>query len=181
LLKIFSTQLSGLFKTIQEKQHYDIEDGARLLAQAIISGGRIYLYGTDEMAAISIEATKGSEPLQQAAALHDPNNLDSITSVDRVLLTTRYSTDPEVLSFAKKLRDKGVTFVSISAHGDSAQESIIDLADVHIDLPIKKGLVPAEDGSRVGLPFSIAALFVYYGLKFTIDEILKELEEEDLD
>jgi hypothetical protein len=178
LLKIFATQLSGVFNTILDKQLFDIEDGARLLSQSIVSGGSIYLYGTDEMSAIISEAINGVEPLSHAVALNKGETLNSITEIDRVLLVTRSSTNSEGLTLAKKLNENSIPFVSISATTKHDKESIIDLADVHIDLPLKKGLVPTDDGSRIGLPYSMAALFVYYGLKFTIDEIVKELDAE---
>jgi hypothetical protein len=178
LLKIFATQLSGVFNSIQDKQIYNIEDGARLLSQSIVSGGSIYLYGTDEMSAITSEAINGIEPLSHAVALNKAETLNSISEIDRVLIVTRSSTNQEALTIAKGLNEKGIPFVSISATTENDEESIVDLADVHIDLPLKKGLVPTEDGSRIGLPFSMAALYVYYGLKFTIDEILKELDTD---
>jgi hypothetical protein len=51
------------------------------------------------------------------------------------------------------------------------------LADVHIDLKLAKGMLPSETGGRIGLPTSMAALFLYYGIKFTLDEILSEYDE----
>ncbi|MFL6556676.1 MAG: DUF2529 family protein, partial [Bacillus sp. (in: firmicutes)] len=33
MLKMFTTQLTGMFKRIEEKEEYSFEDGARLLAQ----------------------------------------------------------------------------------------------------------------------------------------------------
>lgn len=48
------------------------------------------------------------------------------------------------------------------------------MADVHIDLRLKKGLLPDELGNRVGYPTSLVALYIYFGLKFTIEEILEE-------
>jgi hypothetical protein len=180
LLKIFATQLSGVFKSIQDKQLDNIEDGARLLSQSIVSGGNIYLYGTDEMSAITSEAINGAESLSHAVSLDKDDMLNTITEIDRALLVTRSSTNSEAQILAKRLNEKRIPFVSISATTETDEESIIDLADVHIELPLKKGLIPTEDGSRVGLPYSMAALFVYYGLKFTMDEILKELDA-DLD
>jgi hypothetical protein len=47
-----------------------------------------------------------------------------------------------------------------------------------MNLQLSKGLLPDEVGNRFGLPSSMAALFTYYGLKFTFDEILAEYEEE---
>ncbi|WP_338450245.1 DUF2529 domain-containing protein [Niallia oryzisoli] len=173
MLKIFATQLNGLFTKIRDEQMEEIEDSARLLAQAVIADGKIYVYGAAEMESVASEAVNGAEPLTHAAAMTTAD-IDSINSVDRVLLVTRYSTDKEALEMAKKLADHGISFVTLSTHQESDEESITDLADVSIDLSLHKGLVPADDGSRIGYPFSMAALYAYYGLKFTIDEILAD-------
>ena len=50
------------------------------------------------------------------------------------------------------------------------------LADVHIDLRIQRGLIPDETGNRYGYPTLIAALFAYYGIKFTLVEIIKNMK-----
>lgn len=62
MLKMFSTQLTGLFNRIQDKEEFSIEDGARLLAQAAVGDGSIYICGLKEMAAVEAEATEGAEP-----------------------------------------------------------------------------------------------------------------------
>ncbi|WP_375162354.1 DUF2529 domain-containing protein [Bacillus sp. V3B] len=173
---MFTTQLHGLFQRIQEKQSEWIEDGARLLAQAAIADHTIYVYGTAEMDAVVCEALKGAEPLSHTTSLHSVDDLGQLTMMDRVLLVSRYSTDSEALQLAKKLSEKGIPFVAIASHIESNKETIVDLADVHIDLQLKKGLIPNDDGGRSGYPFSMAALFVYYALKLTIEEILVEYE-----
>ena len=94
--------------------------------------------------------------------------------MDRVLLITRYSSDPQALQLAKKLTEKQIPFVAISTHIEESHETLVELADVHIDLQLIKGLLPNDAGERFGYPSSMAALYVYYGLKFTIDEILAE-------
>ena len=171
---MFATQLNGLFKKIQESQMESIEDGARLLSQASIAEGTIYVCGTNEMAAVSHEATMGSEPLSHCTTLHPDESFELIGNMDRVLLITRYSSDPQALQLAKQLSDKQIPFVAISTHMGEAPLSLVDLADVHIDLQLKKGLLPDDVGERFGYPSSMAALYVYYGLKFTIEEILAE-------
>ena len=171
---MFSTQVNGLFNRIQENQMESIEDGARLLAQATIAEATIYIYGTDEMAAVSNEAIMGSEPLSHCAILQQEDSLDLLGNMDRVLLITRYSSDPKALQLAKQLSEKKIPFVSICTQMDESDETLSELADVHIDLQLKKGLLPNDEGNRIGYPSSMAALFVYYGLKFTIEEILAE-------
>ncbi|WP_404330479.1 DUF2529 domain-containing protein [Mesobacillus maritimus] len=177
MLKMFSTQLSGLFKRLQEKEEFSIEDGARLLAQAAAGEGVIYLYGAGEMGAVPLEAVHGVEPLKGAALLQ-ASQISEVTSADRVLIVTRHSNDSEAVKLAQDLQNRGLSFVAISSAINSGDEPGLDtLADVHIDLKITKGMLPDEFGNRFGQPTSMAALFVYYGLKFTIDEIMAEYEE----
>lgn len=54
MLKMFSTQLTGLFNRLQEKEDFSIEDGARLLAQAAAGEGTVYIFGIKEMQAVAL-------------------------------------------------------------------------------------------------------------------------------
>lgn len=172
MLKMFSTQLTGLFNRLQEKEEFPIEDGARLLAQAAAGEGKVYLFGTGEMKAVELEAVYGEEPLQAAAILNEDTELKP---TDRVLVVSRYADDEDAVRVAYDLQEKGIPFVAISTvRNESEADSLKEMADVHIDLRIKKGLLPDETGNRVGFPTSMAALYVYFGLKFTIEEILEE-------
>jgi hypothetical protein len=176
MLKMFATQLTGLFKRIQEKEEFAFEDAARLIAQAAVSEGSIYLYGVSEMEAVVLEATVGSEPMQFAKPF--PAETSEILDSDRAIIVTRFSTDPEALACAQQLRDAGVPFVALATKMESSGEDLFDLADVSLNLQLTKGLLPDEMGNRFGFPTAMAGLFAYYGLKFTFDEILEEYEEE---
>lgn len=169
MLKMFATQLTGVFKRIVENEEFSFEDGARLLAQAPIADGAIYILGTKEMKAVEFEGLEGAEPLRFARSFAD---VDELTNADRVIIFTRSSLDSEALAIAEQLQVKEIPFVAVSTGGGHLDE----LADVHINLGLKQGLLPDDLGNRYGYPASIAALFVYYGLKFTIDEILAEYE-----
>lgn len=175
MLKMFTTQLSGVFKKIHEKEEFAIEDASRLLAQAPVGDGTIYIFGSKEMEAVSFEATKGAEPLHGAKRLDIEAIPVEINDADRVLLISRFADDSEALQLAKSLQDKGVPFVSIcSVSEKESTGTLADLADVHLELGLTKGLLPHDDGTRYGYPSSMAALFVYYAIKFTIEEILDE-------
>ncbi|RBP94604.1 uncharacterized protein DUF2529 [Cytobacillus firmus] len=173
MLKMFSTQLTGLFKRLQEKEEFSIEDSARLLAQAAAGDGKIYIYGTKEMAAIGYEAVQSQEPLRDAAILESD---EEVSETDRVIIFSRHSDDEDAVALAKSLSEKGIPFVAVSTIKTECSDNLADLADVHIDLKLAKGLLPDEEGNRFGYPASMAALFVYYGIKFTIEEILAEYE-----
>lgn len=174
MLKMFSTQLSGLFKRIQDKEE-EIEDSARLLAQAIVGDGKIYLMATHEMKGVIYEAIEGPEPLSHAMRWNEKYELTDIAPNDRFLLISRTSGDVEFLEFSKKLYDQHIPFAAISTIM-SEEEGIHEFADVHIDLALKKGLLPDEEGNRFGNPSLIGALFAYHGIKFTLNEIMSELD-----
>ncbi len=91
-----------------------------------------------------------------------------------MLLFTRTSADGEALELQSKLQEKDIPFVAVSTWFQ--MENLAEMADVHINLQLTKGLLPDDFGNRYGYPASMAALYVYYGLKFTIDEIFAEYE-----
>ncbi|KAB2332486.1 DUF2529 domain-containing protein [Bacillus mesophilum] len=175
MLKMFSTQLTGVFNTLQEKESETIEDGARLLAQAAAGAGTIYIYSTHEMKAIAYEATEGAEPLQNAKIWSEEMPLSEIHDTDRFLIAARSGNDEEALKLGRALSDRYIPFVAICANSKSdAGETLEALADVCISLKLTKGLLPDDVGNRFGFPSAIAALFAYHGIKFTLDEIMAD-------
>ncbi len=173
MLKMFSTQLTGMFKRISENEEFSFEDGARLLAQGPAGDGAIYIYTVGEMKAVEFEALEGAEPLKSARRL-DVSAISDLSEADRVIIFSRHSDDEAAVQAAKALKERNIPFVGVSTVlGDAG---LVEMADVHLDLGLKKGLIPDEFGGRIGYPSAMAALFVYYGLKFTLDEILAEYQ-----
>lgn len=174
MLKMFSTQLSGLFKKISEHNEFSFEDGARLIAQAAVSDGHVYICGFGEMAAVTLEATEGAEPLSFVAPWPGP---DEVTGADRLILFSRTSVDAEAVAVARELTERNVPFVAVCTVVDeNSAENLTHLADVVIDLKFERGLIPNEAGNRVGYPGAMAGLFAYYGFRFTLEEILADYE-----
>ncbi|MCA1060952.1 DUF2529 domain-containing protein [Rossellomorea aquimaris] len=174
MIKMFTTQLTGLFKRIYDKQEFEIEDGARLLAQAAIGQGNIYIQSYGEMEAVTSEALFGAEPLPSAKR-YDPSI--ELTEADRVLVVTRFSTDEDAVRFVKKLAADGIPFVAVSGVIEG-EVNLLDEADVHLDTKVIKGMLPGDEiGERVSFPSSMAALYLYFALGFVIREMLEEYEE----
>ncbi len=173
MLKMLSTQLTGLFMKLKEKEELALEDGARLLAQAIAGEGKIYFKGFNEMEGIIHEAMEGAEPMAHVEVLEQTNVL---THTDRVIVFSRFSDTPEAVSLGQDLMEKGIPFVSISAVKNEDKEDLTDLADIHIDTHVIRPILPADDGKRVVFPSLIAGLYIYHALKLIIDEILLENE-----
>ncbi|MTH54047.1 DUF2529 family protein [Bacillus mangrovi] len=176
MLKIFSTQLAGQFQRIQSQEEFSIEDGARLLAQGCAGDGTVYVHGFSEMAAIVKEATESLEPFPGARALfNEKGEMASVQPSDRVLLFTRLASDEEAILLAQKLQQEGISTVGVSAI--DVEDGFQSAVDIHIDSKLKKPMIPAEDGSRYGFPAIMTGLFVYYALRFTVEEILGEIED----
>ncbi|MCY8499146.1 DUF2529 domain-containing protein [Bacillus atrophaeus] len=171
MLKIFTTQLTGIFSRIQDKESEAIEDGARLLAQAVVSGHSIYLYGANELLGILHEASAGREPFPSIKVF--PDSIEHITESDRVLMFCSSPGTEEEQALAKELYEKGAGVVCVSPVVKD-QNGIEQYCDVHIDTKLKMPLVPDEDGTRFGFPSLMVGLYVYHALSFTLKEILQE-------
>ncbi|KIL44013.1 hypothetical protein KP77_29620 [Jeotgalibacillus alimentarius] len=170
MLKMFTTQLTGLFGRLH-KEEMEIENAARLLAQATVGDGSIYIKGFGEMAGVTAEALQGEEPLEGVRELHDA---DALTVADRVLLVTRRSTDPQALAFAKKLTEAEVPFAVIAGKVKDAESDLEEKADSFLNTQTVRSMLPDETGGRFGFPSLMAALYLYHGVKFVLDEILED-------
>jgi len=177
VLKIFTTQLIGRLKKIEDSAEFSLEDAARLLAQALVGEGHIYLYGDKEMKGVYHEASQGQEPLAKLKEL-TPESVHELHPADRVIVFTRYANDEEALKIGHALAEKDIPFVAVSSHAlqpnPAADKDLSTIADVFIPLHVEKGLVPTETGGRTGYPHLICALYVYHNIKLLIDEILEE-------
>ncbi|MBM7605294.1 hypothetical protein JOC75_003317 [Metabacillus crassostreae] len=179
MMKIFTTQITGHFNRILEQEEMSIEDSARLLAQALVGDGKVYLYGHKELHGVVLEALTGSENLVGAESLLDSEGaIKEVTPADRVILFTYRSTDEEAISIAKELTSKGIQTVGVSALIKNTDAGLNQNTDLHIDAKLRQPLIPGDDGERYGFPALMTALYVYYALSFTIKEILNEYEED---
>ncbi|WP_394187045.1 DUF2529 domain-containing protein [Metabacillus halosaccharovorans] len=179
MMKIFTTQLTGHFNRILDQEEFSIEDSARLLAQALMGEGTLYIYGHNELQAIVTEAKRSSEPLLRTEALIDENGkLKELSQADRVLLFSYLSTDSDTIALAKQLAEMGIPTVGVSAIVKGEAAGLEAVTDFHIDTKLRQALIPGDDGQRYGYPALMTALYVYYSLKFTINEILSEYNEE---
>lgn len=170
--KIFLTQLTGVLKKIQEQEEFQLEDSARLIAQALVGEGTVFIWGNQELEGVIFEATKGKEAIPRVKKLDE---IEPLTDLDRVILFSRTSSDKELLELGRNLYEKNVPFIAVASKVEG--EGIESIADIFIDLKIKNGLIPTETGERIGYPYLIASIFVYHHISFLVKEILSEYEE----
>ncbi|MDT8860463.1 DUF2529 domain-containing protein [Alkalihalobacillus sp. MEB130] len=175
--KIFKTQLIGLLNNTLDEDM--LEDAARLLSQALVGDGHIYIHGTGEMAAVCAEALHGKETLARVSPLIEEGSIVTLDPADRVFLLARSSSDPEMIGIAKQLSKQHIFTVGLSATVDTdGSEHWVESVDIHLDLALSHSLVPTDTGERIGYPASLMALYTYFCLFLLISEILSEYEEE---
>jgi len=174
MLKIFSTQLNGVFQKIV-KQEEVFEDASRFLAQAVIGEGCVYVHGTKEFAGIVSEITDGAEQNESIKPLLINGEIQSLSPVDRVLLFTRQTDDQEAILLANKLSESniGLVIVSTTINGE---DHLSELADVFINYELTRKLVPTDEGDRICLPTLLTGLFIYHCLLLTMSEILLDFD-----
>ncbi|MFC7371564.1 DUF2529 family protein [Fictibacillus iocasae] len=170
MLKIFNTQLTGLFQTIEKTSEETIEDAARLLAQSLFSEGTVYFFGKAEMMAVAYEGVTGPNAIA-SSSFYDKTV--ELTEMDTVVVSARYAADGDALTAAEKARAEGARTIFIGA-----VEKGIDVEglpyDAVLDTKAVRGLIPQDDGTRTGFPSAICGLYVYQALHITVSEYMEE-------
>lgn len=161
-MKMLATQTAGLLQRLA-KQEEAVEDTARVLAQAAVGEGTIFLAAFSEMKAVAETALNGAEPLA-SCTLWKPDSI--LTSADRVWILAPNDEGDEL---AGRLNDAGIPFAMLSG----VPRELVD-ADAFISLGISKGLIPTDDGGRTVVPYAVGALFIYHAVKMIIDEMLAD-------
>lgn len=167
--KILATQLSGLFQKIIQREEFSIEETARLLAQAAVGQGSVYLACFDEMTAIEMNALHCTEPFYKLLPWSEHTKL---TGADRVCIFTRSCHHHDVLTLARKLFDAFIPFAVVASEPANEDNELANLAYTYISTGIIKGIMPNDTGERVVIPHTMASLFVYEAIKLTYDEII---------
>lgn len=166
---MLATQLTGTFQRINDKESYHIEDAARSLAQAIIGEGHVYVWGTGEMKALIHEVEEGPETLPKQHPYHEEVTLSSI---DRVIIASRFADDEEALALVKKVQEQGAQVIQISA-STKEDNPLQEAADFHIDTKTAGPILP-YDMDRIGFPSVLAMFYVYMAIYVTTKEIIDE-------
>lgn len=174
MLKMLTTQLTGLLQRITTDQEETIEEAARLLAQAGVADGKVYFACFGEMKALEYNAQLAEEPF---AKMTPWTNDAQITDLDRVLIVTRHADDAEALALAQQLYDAFIPFAVITSEKVADAGKMADLAYVYVSLKMKQGLIPNDLGERIVVPHVLAALFVYEAIKVQYDEMVFDDEE----
>lgn len=174
--KILTTQMNGLFQRIVQSEEEAIEETARLLAQAAVGQGTIYLACFGELQAVELNALQGAEIFPKLAKW-TPETV--ITDVDRVCIFTRTCNDEDVLGLAKRLNEEFIPFAAVSSEAASETNELSNLAYTYVSMKIRGGILPHPTnlGERAVVPHVMAALFIYEAIKLNYIEMLSDDDE----
>ncbi|WP_280770491.1 DUF2529 family protein [Salipaludibacillus daqingensis] len=167
-MKIFETQMKGL---IEKLNHYeeDLEDAARVIAQSMVSDGRIFWHGEEEMAGIVSQACFGADKFKNSSVADDQT---IFSPMDTLIIASPTLSVTQVKRLIEKASDASASVITIYSHHNDGQDG----GDFSFCTGVKGGLVPMESGERIGTPHLLVALQLYYHLYFAVMEMLEEHE-----
>lgn len=174
MLKIFNTQLNGIFSKI-DAQIEEIEIASQLLMQAANGEGKIRIKTFDEINNFHNFMINGQESLPHSESLNKLDEIKKIDSTDRVLLAGTFFTE-ELNEWITKLNDYDIDFVVIANKDktDKAHESLMH----YIDLSTPRAIVPTADYSKIITPHLMVLNYIYYIMFAEMYEITQDLNEE---
>ena len=172
MMKIFTTQTIGLLQKIEKEESFSIEETARLLAQSVMGdGGRVILYGVDELDSVVTRALLGEEPMTRAVRYEEGMTFEK---TDRIFLIGRRADDPRLLTVAKELFDAFIPFGAMTASPRGEDNELEGLAYTYICTHTPDGYVPTDSGERVGRPHSLLATFIFEAILMQYRAIVSE-------
>lgn len=171
MLKMFTTQLGGLYQRISSSEEESIEETARLLAQATFGQGRVFFACFDELQAIEVNALHAEERFTN---LHNWSDDVILNDGDRVCIFVRHADHPKALALAKKLFEQFIPFAVVTSEKLKDAGEIANYAYTYISMGVRKGLIPNDVGERIVVPHTLSASFIYEAIKISYDEMVNE-------
>ncbi|MCU7558127.1 DUF2529 domain-containing protein [Macrococcus capreoli] len=163
MLKILSTQLNGIFKKI-DNQEMELDIAGRLLAQAVVGEGCIYVKGFGDLKCFEDFVVNSKESLFDAQVYISDAIVDS---TDRVLVMSD-TYDESTAEFVDSLETRNIDYVLVcNKHDDITAMN-------YIDLSTPRAIVPTEDFSRIITPHVMAMNYIYYAIYSVMHEMLVE-------
>ncbi len=171
-MKMYITQLRGVFENLSELNDEPIEETGRRLAQTIVSGGTIYVHGIGPFTSMVEEITNSANALPSTKlwergkeAQKPPSNMDTL------LLLISKDKQTEALQF---LPDTDSQVIGILQGFEAIPDRLNNQLDVQLTLPDSGALIPFNDSQKIGDPIAFAQLFLYHLIYFSTMEILDE-------
>lgn len=166
--KILQTQLTHILNGIN-KQEEEIEMASRLLAQAIIGEGNIYVRGLGDFELLEAWAAESETALPRMKTFE---GIAPITTADRVLVVSKFVDEP-LTTFLQELEEVGIEYVLVCNSRNPVAEVEFDFESVHhfIDLSSPREVIPTPDLERIVNPYVMAFMYIYYQMYALVMEM----------
>ncbi|WP_158737008.1 DUF2529 family protein [Alteribacillus sp. YIM 98480] len=174
-MKIFATQLQGVFQKIMEQEEEAIENGARLAAQGPAGTGSLLIYATPSMRGNAVNLAYHKEAPPQTIQVIDSKEFKA-EPVDRAIVLAEKEEEAYLHSYIELLQSSEVPVVVIAPFTEEEGGITLEPTDVWIHTHVRGGLIPDEHGSRIGDPSALSTLFTGQLLYLNIKELFDELE-----
>ncbi|WP_416147796.1 DUF2529 family protein [Salipaludibacillus sp. HK11] len=175
-MKIFTTQTQGLVDKLAQYEE-DLEDAARVIAQSIISDGKIFWYGEHELKGVVSQACVGEDKWKGSLRADEET---TFSKMDTFIVATRNLSGAVISSLIERASEVGANVIAIYSNKESVKEfNLFEKVDFSFCTGVVHGLVPMESGQKIGRPHLLVALQLYYQLYFSVMEILEEHDELD--
>lgn len=167
MMKILATQFNGKLQTLA-KQEDELFDVVRLLAQALVGEGTVYVDAYGECEGLYPMLSEGPDQMKRVTKIKDRKTLHA---VDRVLIFTPDTERSDLLASLARYDAWHTPYaiVTLSDVTETLERSIAPLA-----LKFNKGLLPAEYGSRHGLPSLALCAFLLTHILTQLQEMTEE-------
>ncbi|MEB1809690.1 MAG: DUF2529 domain-containing protein [Bacillaceae bacterium] len=178
MIQIFTTQLSGKMKSLKEKHEELIEDCSRMMAQSVVSGHSLYLFASGEMKSVIPQFIDGIDSFENVKVIESVEDLPLLEDQDTTFIFSPSSHDEKALEIAHAITAKNKSFIAVLGETKEDQGEgggLHSLTDLTFQLQASP-MVPTDDGSRIGTPTALLALFVFHCLHLTTTDILAEYE-----
>lgn len=159
--KIFDTQLRGIFDRINAQEE-QFEMASRLLAQAIMTEGEIYIKSFDEANFFNDYLLNSQEKLPKSKYYQG----EHLTSADRIVVIAPHYTD-QVHEMIANIEEASIDYVLICNKSSEMIDSIMHF----IDLKTSRAIVPNESYEKFITPHLMAINYVYYKLYILLEEM----------
>ncbi|MCD8510068.1 MAG: DUF2529 domain-containing protein [Bacillus sp. (in: Bacteria)] len=161
-MKIFQTQLQGLITKL-DKQEEVVEEAARMMAQSLVSDGKLWIFAEKEMKGILHQAVEGCDNLPRVEVAGKES---SFSPMDSLLVFSPDRGSEEAQLVAETASENGTQVIGVSSPTTEDDNGWPEKCNFYLSTGIKGGLVPEEDGGRIGEPHLLVALYLYYSLFF---------------
>ncbi|QDI91743.1 DUF2529 family protein [Salicibibacter halophilus] len=168
MIKSYTTQLQHVFHMIG-KQDEAIADSARLLAQALVGEGKIYVLANKRFSALADTIVQNDDTLQGIERM-TWQQTDEVSTADRMLVL---SDGAETEDEASRLQSLLQTHIPLAFLGPGYPNlSFVEGIEEPIAIITQSSpIVPAADGSKCGYPTEIAIIYAYQAMMFELSEM----------